>query len=92
MNFDYEALLNPEVLTAAAGGLLSLLFLYTPRLKTWYNNQIRQTKALVMLGLLLLVTAAVTGLECALDGCDETIVNTALEAMFLASSSVAPKP
>lgn len=48
-----------EFITLAAGTLLSLLFSYIPKLNVWYNAMTAEVKRLVMLGMLLIISAAV---------------------------------
>lgn len=57
-------IVTPEQLGAFAGILLSLIFAYVPGAKTWYNAKTGEQRALIMLGLLLLVTLGIFGLSC----------------------------
>lgn len=57
--------MTPEVLSLVAGIVLSLMFSYIPKMNTWYAVQSEEVKKLIMLGLLLVVAAAVYGLSCA---------------------------
>jgi hypothetical protein len=57
--------MTAQALSAAAGILLSLLFSYTPKLSTWYAAQSKETKQLIMLGLLFVTAGAAFGLACA---------------------------
>jgi len=56
---------NGNLFLALAGGLLSLLFAYVPKLKDWFNTKDAQSKQLFMLALLAVVTAATGLLSCA---------------------------
>ena len=56
--------LSSEMLVGIAGVVLSLLFSYIPGLRTWYAGLVTETKQLIMLGLLVVVTGAVFGLSC----------------------------
>jgi len=51
-----------DLLLATAGIVISLLFSYFPGLKTWYEAQ--DKKALIMLGVILVVSLAYFGLAC----------------------------
>lgn len=55
---------SSEILVGIAGVVLSLLFSYIPGLRTWYAALITETKQLIMLGLLVLVTGAIYALGC----------------------------
>jgi hypothetical protein len=55
---------SSEMLVGIAGVVLSLLFSYIPGLRTWYAALITETKQLIMLGLLVLVTTAIFVLGC----------------------------
>ena len=57
--------MTSETITATAGVIISLAFFYVPGLKTWYDAQTGQAKALVMLGVLFVVSAAAFGFACA---------------------------
>ena len=56
--------ISSEIIVGAAGVILSLLFSYIPGLRTWYAALITETKQLIMLGLLILVTGAIFALGC----------------------------
>lgn len=56
--------MDAKMLSAIAGVVLSLAFFYIPGLNTWYNKQTSQVKSLIMLGVLVVVAAAVFGLAC----------------------------
>ncbi|MBW1994511.1 MAG: hypothetical protein JRI77_08680 [Deltaproteobacteria bacterium] len=56
--------MTPEILTAVASIVLSLLFSYVPGLNTWYAQLAKEFKQLAMLGLLV-VTGVTFGLACA---------------------------
>jgi len=51
------------LIVAITGVLISLLFRYLPGLKTWYEKQ-SGYKALIMIGLMLLVSIIYFGLGC----------------------------
>ena len=57
--------MTPEQIICIAAAVLSLLFMYVPGLKGWYEKKSSETKQLIMLGLLLLTVAGVFGLGCA---------------------------
>lgn len=57
--------MTPEIIIGFAAACLSLLFLYVPGLKPWYDKKTSQTKQLIMLGLLFLSVAITFGLSCA---------------------------
>ena len=57
--------MTAETIAAISGVLLSLAFSYVPGLKTWYENQTAQTKSLIMLAFLVVVSASAFGLACA---------------------------
>lgn len=83
---------NSEILFGLAGVLLSLFFSYVPKFKDWYNLKDSQTKQLVMLGLLALVTLATGALSCAnvvtsvlpVYTCDQAGIVSLVEAFFYA--------
>lgn len=56
--------MSAELMSAIAGGVLSLLFSYVPGMNTWYAGLKSIYKRLIMALLLLLVAAAVFGLSC----------------------------
>lgn len=56
--------LTPELLSMLAGALLSLLFSYAPGVRDWWAQRTAETKSLVMLGLLLLVSVGVVSASC----------------------------
>lgn len=57
--------MTQELLSSAAGILLSLIFAYVPKLNTWYAKQESQVKSLIMLAALLIVAGGAFGLSCA---------------------------
>lgn len=57
--------MSAELLAGLAGGLLSLLMSYVPGLNVWFAALDSVKKSLIILGLLLVVAAAVFGLSCA---------------------------
>jgi hypothetical protein len=60
-----SAPLTPQLLTAVAGVLLSLLASYLPGFSSWFDRLEAIHKRLVMLGLLAACSLAITGLSCA---------------------------
>jgi exosortase/archaeosortase len=57
--------MTPQILTLVASAILSILFSYVPGLAGWYNGLANAThKRLIMLGLLLITTAASFALAC----------------------------
>jgi len=83
---------NGNLFLALAGGLLSLLFAYVPKLKDWYNTKDAASKQLFMLGLLAVITAATGLLSCAnvvtsflpVYACDQVGLISLLEAFGFA--------
>ena len=57
-------IVSSELIVSIAGVVLSLLFSYIPGLRTWFAALVAETKQLIMLGLLILVTAAIYALGC----------------------------
>lgn len=55
---------SPELISAVAGMVLSLIFSYAPRLNTKFAALEAGVKRLIMAGLLILVTAGLFGLGC----------------------------
>lgn len=55
---------SSELIVSIAGIVLSLLFSYIPGLRTWFAALVTETKQLIMLGLLVLVTGAIYALGC----------------------------
>lgn len=66
-----SATLTPELLSATAGIVLSLLASYLPGFSAWFDRLEAIHKRLVMLGLLAACALAIAGLSCA--GLGETI-------------------
>jgi len=58
-------MITPETLSAVAGVILSLVFMYVPGLNTKYAALTSETKRLIMLGLLFATAASAFGLSCA---------------------------
>lgn len=56
--------ISSEIIVGAAGVILSLLFSYIPGLRVWFAKLVSETKQLIMLGLLILVTGAIFALGC----------------------------
>jgi hypothetical protein len=82
--------MSAELISSAAGILLSLLFGYWPGLAARYAKQESQVKALIMLGALLAVSAGAFGLSCAgwFDvpiSCDKAGVEGLVLAFILAA-------
>jgi hypothetical protein len=57
--------MTAEELIAIAGAVLAVLFAYIPGFASWFNPLQAETKRLIMLGMLVVITAAVFGLSCA---------------------------
>lgn len=81
--------MTAQVLSAAAGIVLSLGFSYVPKLAPWYDAQEGTTKRLIMLGLLALVSVGVFGISCAgwfnfNITCDQAGIEELVSAFFLA--------
>ncbi len=57
--------MSPEILSAAAGVVISLLFKFVPRLNKWFAVKEKETQQSIMLGILFLVALAAFGLACA---------------------------
>lgn len=57
--------MNAELLLILSGSVLSLLFSYLPGLEKWYGNLVPDVKRLIMLGMLVIVSAATYALACA---------------------------
>lgn len=60
--------MSADQLTAIAAAVLSLAFSYVPGLASKYTPLGEETKRLIMLGLLVLVTMGVFGLACSRFG------------------------
>jgi len=56
--------LSPEVISGAAGIILSLIFMYVPGLRVWYAEQKTEYKSLMMLGALALVSGFIALSSC----------------------------
>lgn len=80
--------MTDNILMAGAGILLAILFAYTPGLKTWYDAQTGERKALVMLAALLATAGIVAGGSCWLGygwvTCDQSGGKQLLE-LFIAA-------
>jgi len=55
---------TPEMLVGVSGVVLSLLFSYIPGLRVWFAGLVTETKQLIMLGLILVISSAVFVLGC----------------------------
>lgn len=55
---------NSEMIVAIAGVVLSLLFSYIPGLRVWFAGLVSETKQLIMLGILVLVSGGIFALGC----------------------------
>ncbi len=55
---------SSEMIVGVAGVVLSLLFSYIPGLRVWYAALVAETKQLIMLGLLILVSGGIFALGC----------------------------
>lgn len=81
--------MNEQQLASVAGLVLSLAFAYVPGLSTWYDGKNSQTKALIMAGLLLAVSAGAYFLSCgnapfSYFECTETGAWTAAQVFVMA--------
>lgn len=56
--------MDANTLALIAGTFLSLVFSYVPKFNEWFAGKGTATKQLVMLGLLVLSTAAIYGMSC----------------------------
>ena len=56
--------LSSEVISGAAGVLLSLIFMYIPGLRSWYAAQATELKSVIMLGSLAAVSAFIMASSC----------------------------
>jgi hypothetical protein len=56
--------MTAEILSASAGILLSLIFSYAPGVRGWYDGRSGETKSLIMLASLVVVTGGVFALSC----------------------------
>jgi hypothetical protein len=86
-----SAPLTPELLSAIAGILLSLLASYLPGFSAWFDRLEAIHKRLVMLGLLAASALAIAGLSCAglwspglPPACDRSSGLLAMQAFLLA--------
>lgn len=82
--------INSEVIVGIAGVVLSLLFSYIPGLRVWFAGLVTETKQLIMLGLLIVVSGAIFALGCygVIDtgiACDK---NGAISLVFMLISGV----
>ena len=57
--------MTPEILSALAGTILSLIFSYLPGVSTWFATLSSQAKSGIFALLMIAVGAAVYGLSCA---------------------------
>ena len=57
--------ISPELIVIIAGGLLSIIFTYSPKLNTWFASKSEDFKKLTMLVLMVLTTIVVFILGCA---------------------------
>lgn len=56
--------MSAEQLVALVAAILALLFAYIPGFATWFNPLQAETKRLIMLGLLVVVSAIIFALSC----------------------------
>ena len=56
--------MTADTLTLIVGSVLSLVFGYFPGLEGWYTSLKSEVKALIMIGLLLLTSAVIFGINC----------------------------
>lgn len=68
--------MSAEVLSLIAGSVLSLVFSYVPGLNASFAAKSAEVKRLIMLGLLVVVGAAVAGIACSGFGADVGIAVT----------------
>lgn len=80
--------LSPEVITGAAGILLSLIFTYVPKLRTWYAALDTGIKSGIMIGALALVSGFIALSSCmewwVWIKCDQGGVMKLIETFILA--------
>ena len=57
--------MTAEALVALVAAILALLFAYIPGFANWFNPLEAEKKRLIMLGLMVIASAAVFGLSCA---------------------------
>lgn len=57
--------LDPNIIAAVLGFVMSLVLEYFPGIKTWYDNQQKGIKALIALGLSVLIGFVIFGFNCA---------------------------
>jgi hypothetical protein len=53
-------MLDPEFISGVVGFILAVAFAYFPKLSTWYAGLQTEIKSLIMIGLLLTTTVAIT--------------------------------
>jgi hypothetical protein len=73
--------ITPEILSSAAGILLSILASYLPGFSAWFDALLPTYKRLLMLGLLLAASLAAFGVSC--SGLENTITCTGVGAWEL---------
>jgi hypothetical protein len=56
--------MTPEIIAAAAGIFLSLLFEYVPGIESWYEKLAQKAKAGIMAGSVVIVVVALVLLSC----------------------------
>ena len=56
--------MTPEIVVAAAGIFLSILFEYVPGVEGWYNALTKQLKAAIMAGSVLIVVVVLMLISC----------------------------
>lgn len=59
-----DFVVNGEVLVAILAVVASLVFNYFPRVRVWFAGLASEAKSLIMLGVLLVISAAILGLQC----------------------------
>lgn len=87
--------MSAEFLAMLAGFLLSLVFSYVPRARSWFDGLAGEFKRLVMLALLLLVAIVCVALACAglaadfqlAVTCDRPGIVQVVWAFFLAAAA-----
>ncbi|MCJ7804685.1 hypothetical protein MUP35_03075, partial [Patescibacteria group bacterium] len=68
------------------GSIIALLFAYVPGFANWYEPMDGTKKRLIMLGILVVITAAIFGLSCA--GILTTVLCTQKDAIALVNALI----
>ncbi len=56
--------MSVEVMAMAAGAILSVLFRITPKVNVWFDGQDSNTKRVIMVMALVVITALITAVSC----------------------------